>query len=102
VGERRGKVYLVGAGPGAPDLITVRGADIVRLAEIIVYDYLASAEIVEMAPASAERIYAGKMGNGAQQLTQAAINQLLIDNARAGKRVVRLKGGDPFIFGRGG
>jgi uroporphyrinogen III methyltransferase/synthase len=102
VGRPRGKVYLVGAGPGAPDLITVRGADIVRSAETIVFDYLASAEIVQMAPAGAERIYAGKMGNGAQQFTQAAINQILIEHARAGKRVVRLKGGDPFIFGRGG
>jgi uroporphyrinogen III methyltransferase / synthase len=102
MGKSPGKVYLVGAGPGAPDLITVRGADVVGRAETIVYDYLASAEIVQMAPASAERIYAGKMGNGAQQFTQAAINQILIEQARAGKLVVRLKGGDPFIFGRGG
>jgi uroporphyrinogen III methyltransferase / synthase len=102
VSETRGKVYLVGAGPGAPDLITVRGADIVRLADTVVYDYLASPEIVQMAPAAAERIYAGKMGNGAQQFTQTAINQILIQHARAGKRVVRLKGGDPFVFGRGG
>jgi len=100
--SERGKVYLVGAGPGAPDLITVRGADIVRTADTIVYDYLASAEIVQMAPAAAERIYAGKMGKGGQQFEQAAINQILIHHARAGKRVVRLKGGDPFIFGRGG
>jgi uroporphyrinogen III methyltransferase/synthase len=67
-----------------------------------VYDYLASAEIVQMAPVAAERIYAGKMGNGSQQFEQAAINQILIQHALAGKRVVRLKGGDPFIFGRGG
>jgi uroporphyrinogen III methyltransferase/synthase len=102
VGEARGKVYLVGAGPGAPDLITVRAANIMRVADSVVYDYLASAEIVQMAPAGAERIYAGKMGNGVQQFEQAAINQILIQHARAGKRVVRLKGGDPFIFGRGG
>ena len=102
VDEGRGKVYLVGAGPGAPDLITVRGADVVRTADTIVYDYLASAEIVQMAPDSAERIYAGKRGSGAQQFEQAAINQILIRHARLGKRVVRLKGGDPFIFGRGG
>jgi uroporphyrinogen III methyltransferase / synthase len=102
VSEGRGKVYLVGAGPGASDLITVRGADIMRSADTIVYDFLASAEIVQMAPVAAERIYAGKMGNGAQQFEQAAINQILIQHARAGKRVVRLKGGDPFIFGRGG
>jgi uroporphyrinogen III methyltransferase / synthase len=102
VAESRGKVYLVGAGPGSPDLITVRGADIMRMADTVVYDYLASAEIVQMAPAAAQRIYAGKMGNGAQELEQAAINQILIEHARAGERVVRLKGGDPFIFGRGG
>jgi uroporphyrinogen III methyltransferase/synthase len=102
VNEARGKVYLVGAGPGAPDLITVRGAEVIRLADTIVYDYLASPDIVQMAPAAAERIYAGKMGNGAQPFEQTAINQILIEHARAGKRVVRLKGGDPFIFGRGG
>lgn len=102
VGKVRGKVYLVGAGPGAPDLITVRGADIMRAADTVVYDRLASVEIVQMAPAAAQRIYAGKMGDAAQQFEQAAINQILIEHARAGKRVVRLKGGDPFIFGRGG
>jgi uroporphyrinogen III methyltransferase/synthase len=97
-----GKVYLVGAGPGAPDLITVRGAEIIRLADTIVYDYLASPELVQMAPATAERIFAGKVGSGSKQFDQSTINQLLIQRARAGKRVVRLKGGDPFIFGRGG
>ena len=102
VNEARGKVYLVGAGPGAPDLITVRGVDVIRSADTVVYDYLASPEIVQIAPAAAERIYAGKMGNGDVQFDQAAINQILIQHARAGKRVVRLKGGDPFIFGRGG
>jgi uroporphyrinogen III methyltransferase / synthase len=102
VAEARGKVYLVGAGPGAPDLITVRGSNLLRIADTVVYDYLASAEIVQMAPANAERIYAGKMGNGARQLEQTAINQILIEHARARKQVVRLKGGDPFIFGRGG
>ncbi len=100
--ETRGKVYLVGAGPGASDLITVRGAEIVRIADTVVYDYLASPEIVQMAPAAAHRIYAGKTGDGSWQFEQAAINQILIEHARAGKRVVRLKGGDPFIFGRGG
>ena len=102
VAEAHGKVYLVGAGPGAPDLITVRGADILRIADTVVYDHLASPELVRMAPARADRIYAGKMGDGAQQFEQAAINEILIGHARAGKLVVRLKGGDPFIFGRGG
>jgi uroporphyrinogen III methyltransferase / synthase len=102
VDDKRGKVYLVGAGPGAPDLITVRGAEIVRKADTIVYDYLASPEIVNLAPAAAQRIYAGKTGDGSRQFEQVAINQILIEQACAGKRVVRLKGGDPFIFGRGG
>jgi uroporphyrinogen III methyltransferase / synthase len=102
VNDLSGKVYLVGAGPGAPDLITVRGADIIRRADVVIYDYLASPEIVRMAPAAAELIYAGKMGSGQLQLDQAEINHLTIERARAGKRVVRLKGGDPFIFGRGG
>jgi uroporphyrinogen III methyltransferase / synthase len=102
VGETRGKVYLVGAGPGAADLITVRGARIMQIADTVVYDYLASADIVQMAPTTAQRIYAGKVGNGAQQFEQAAIHQILIEHARAGRRVVRLKGGDPFVFGRGG
>jgi len=102
VNEARGKVYLVGAGPGAPDLITLRGAEIIRQAEVIIYDYLASPEIVRLAPAGAQRIFAGKRGTGDQQFRQAAINELIIQHARAGKRVVRLKGGDPFIFGRGG
>jgi uroporphyrinogen III methyltransferase/synthase len=102
VNEPGGKVYLVGAGPGAPDLITVRGADVVRRADVIIYDYLASADVLRMAPAGAARIYAGKMGSGEQQFSQDEINQTMIQHARAGKRVVRLKGGDPFIFGRGG
>jgi uroporphyrinogen III methyltransferase / synthase len=102
VDEKCGKVYLVGAGPGAPDLITVRGAEVVRNADIVVYDYLASPEIVNLAPAAVQRIYVGKTGDRSQQFEQAAINQILIQHARAGKRVVRLKGGDPFIFGRGG
>lgn len=97
-----GKVYLVGAGPGAPDLITLRGAAALGAAEVVVYDYLASPEILKLAPQSAARIFAGKRGGGERAAEQDEINQLLIDQARAGRRVVRLKGGDPFIFGRGG
>src|SRR5579875_50902 len=102
VNNMTGKVYLVGAGPGAPDLITVRGAEILRLADTVVYDYLASADLVQMAPARAERIFVGKVGSGSKQFAQPMINQILIEHARAGKQVVRLKGGDPFVFGRGG
>src|SRR5579859_193405 len=97
-----GKVFLVGAGPGAPDLISLRGARLLERAHVVVYDSLVSPELLHRAPTQAERIYAGKRGGGAQAFDQATINQLLIEQARAGKRVVRLKGGDPFIFGRGG
>jgi uroporphyrinogen III methyltransferase/synthase len=97
-----GRVFLVGAGPGASDLITVRGAAILRDAEVIIYDNLVSPELLRLAPANAELIDAGKRGGGPKKFAQDAINELLIDRARAGQRVVRLKGGDPFIFGRGG
>lgn len=100
--SRPGKVYLVGAGPGAADLVTVRGAAILREAAVVVYDYLANPELLRLAPGDAELIYAGKKGGGERSFDQAEINQLLIERARAGKSVVRLKGGDPFIFGRGG
>lgn len=98
----KGKVFLVGAGPGAPDLITLRAADALRAAEVVVYDYLASPEILKFAPPAAARIYAGRRGGGERAAEQDEINRLLIEHARAGRRVVRLKGGDPFIFGRGG
>ncbi len=100
--EGRGRVFLVGAGPGAPDLITLRGADLMRRADVIVYDALVSPEILRLAPASAERIFAGKKGGEERSADQSDINRILIEQARAGRRVVRLKGGDPFIFGRGG
>ncbi len=101
-GERPvGKVILVGAGPGAPDLITVRGERALRAAEVVVYDALAPAELLEYAPAGAERINVGRRGHAAPTRTQEEITALIIALARAGKRVVRLKGGDPFVFGRG-
>jgi uroporphyrinogen III methyltransferase/synthase len=100
--ERTGRVYLVGAGPGAPDLITVRGEQIMRRAEVVIYDYLVSPELLSMAPEAAELIYAGKRGGAADNIDQAEVNRLMVEHARAGRRVVRLKGGDPFIFGRGG
>ena len=100
-GQSRGKVYLVGAGPGDPGLITLRGKHLLERAEVVVYDYLANPKLLSHVPEEAERIYAGKKGGGLHAFTQAEINRLLIDHAAAGKRVVRLKGGDPFIFGRG-
>lgn len=96
-----GMVYLVGAGPGDPGLITVRGIECLRRAEVVVHDRLVAPALLDYAPAGAERIYVGK-ASGAHQMPQAEINQLLIAQARQGKIVVRLKGGDPFVFGRGG
>ena len=95
------KVYLVGAGPGDPDLITVKGRAALGLADVILYDHLASDELLDIAPKHAERIYVGKK-KSAHSHHQDDISRLLVEHARAGKTVVRLKGGDPFIFGRGG
>jgi len=94
-------VYLVGAGPGDPGLITVKGLEVLRQAQVVVYDQLASPALLKEAPAAAEIIYVGKKA-GAHALPQEGINQLLVDKARAGLNVVRLKGGDPYVFGRGG
>ena len=98
---KRGKVYLVGAGPGAMDLITVRGRRCLRFAEVILYDDLSCPELLDEAPAKAERIYVGKR-DGRFTLEQQQICELMVKRAGAGRRVVRLKGGDPFVFGRGG
>jgi uroporphyrinogen III methyltransferase / synthase len=97
-----GKVYLVGAGPGDPALITVRGKNLLEKAEVVVYDYLAGKKLLKHVPPSAELIYVGKKGGVEHSHSQEEINQMLVDHARLGKMVVRLKGGDPFIFGRGG
>ena len=96
-----GKVYLVGVGPGDPGLLTLRAAELLRISDVVVYDYLVNAEILKLASDSADLIYAGKVGRG-EQTSQPEINRLLVDLARQGKHVVRLKDGDPFIFGRGG
>jgi uroporphyrinogen III methyltransferase/synthase len=96
-----GICILAGAGPGDLGLVTLRAREAVEQAEVIVYDYLCNPAILEWAPPGAEVIYAGKKA-GAHTLTQEEITALLIDRTRAGKRVVRLKGGDPFLFGRGG
>ncbi len=100
-GTRAGKVYLVGAGPGDPKLLTLRGKECLEQADVVLYDYLANPVLLDHAPPSAERIYVGRRGRGRYQ-DQREITRLLIERARAGKTVVRLKGGDPFVFGRGG
>jgi uroporphyrinogen III methyltransferase/synthase len=95
------KVYLVGAGPGDPALITVKGQKILERADAILYDNLANGRLLELAPARAERVYVGKK-RSKQEVPQEEITRMLIERARRGWTVVRLKGGDPFIFGRGG
>lgn len=100
--ERIGKVYLVGAGPGAPDLIAIRGRDVLGCADVVIYDYLVNPELLKLAPPGAKMIYAGKRGGAQKTFPQSELNAMLIEHARKGRIVVRLKGGDPFIFGRGG
>lgn len=98
---KSGKVYLVGAGPGDPGLITVKGLGCLKKADVVVYDRLVDENILDEARPEAEKIYVGKASNH-HTLEQGMINQLLIQKAREGKMVVRLKGGDPFVLGRGG
>jgi uroporphyrinogen III methyltransferase/synthase len=97
-----GKVYLIGAGPGDPGLFTLRGVRCLQRADVVVYDYLANPRLLAYARPGAELIYVGKKGGEADPTSQEKIGRLLIEQALAGKIVARLKGGDPFIFGRGG
>lgn len=99
--NRAGKVYLVGAGPGDPELITLKAKRLLERADSILYDHLASSELLDLAPPAAERLYVGKK-KSEHALSQEEICALLIDRGKRGLHVVRLKGGDPFIFGRGG
>ena len=94
-------VYLVGAGPGDPGLITARGLELIRAADALVYDRLAAPELIDEAPEAAQRVFVGKEP-GCHSRTQEEINALLVELGRDGGVVVRLKGGDPFVFGRGG
>jgi uroporphyrin-III C-methyltransferase len=96
-----GRVVLVGAGPGDPELITVKGAKALSAADVVVYDRLAAPALLDLAPGAAERIYVGKQPGG-HAMSQEEINAVLVDQAHLGRTVVRLKGGDPFVFGRGG
>ena len=96
-----GKVYLVGAGPGDPGLLTVKGARALAAADVVVYDRLLDPSLLRLASAAARRVFVGKE-RGRQALSQSEINELLVTEGLAGRQVVRLKGGDPFVFGRGG
>jgi uroporphyrinogen III methyltransferase / synthase len=97
----KGKVYLVGAGPGDPGLLTLKGKAALELADCVVYDFLAAAALLRFARPECEKIFVGKRGGGPRR-PQEEVNKLLVAKARAGRKVVRLKGGDPFVFGRGG
>ncbi len=98
---KSGKVYLAGAGPGDPKLLTLRAAEAIGASDVIVYDYLVNPQVLAHARRGVELIYAGKRA-GQPSISQEEINRLLISHALAGRTVTRLKGGDPFIFGRGG
>lgn len=99
--KAKGIVYLVGAGPGDTGLITLRGAELLGRADVVVYDALVNPELLRLAPKSAEKIFGGKRAKG-KKIPQEEVNRLLIEKAIEGKTVVRLKGGDPYVFGRGG
>src|SRR5215472_2261280 len=98
--EGAGKVFLIGSGPGDPGLLTIKARDTLAVCDVVIYDHLVNPEILQWAP-QAEWVYAGKQG-GHHHCNQEEINRLMIDYARRGRTVARLKGGDPFVFGRGG
>lgn len=99
--QKYGKVYLVGSGPGDPELLTLKARRLIDSAEVIIYDQLPGKAILDSMPESAEKIDAGKY-SGKHTLTQKKINDVLVEKAKEGKMIVRLKGGDPYVFGRGG
>lgn len=97
----QGKVYLVGAGPGDPDLLTIKAYQLLKRCDVVIYDALINVEVLRCVPSDAEKLFIGE-AHDRKRLSQTEIGCLMIDRARRGKTVVRLKGGDPFIFGRGG
>jgi uroporphyrin-III C-methyltransferase len=99
--EKTGRVYLIGAGPGDPKLLTIKAAEAIAASDVVVYDHLVNPQVLAHARRGAELIYAGKR-SGKPSASQAEINRTIVERALAGQRVARLKGGDPFIFGRGG
>ena len=99
--KKKGNVYLVGAGCGGADLITVKGLALLRRCEVVLYDSLAAKELLDQVPPACEKINVGKRYAG-KAMPQEEINRLLVEKANEGKNVVRLKGGDPYVFGRGG
>ncbi|HVG21365.1 MAG TPA: uroporphyrinogen-III C-methyltransferase, partial [Blastocatellia bacterium] len=99
--NQTGKVYLIGAGPGDPKLLTIKAAEALAASDVIVYDYLVNPQVLAHARRDSELIYVGKRA-GEPSTSQDEINRILVAEARAGKTLARLKGGDPFIFGRGG
>src|SRR5882757_9112524 len=99
--KAKGTVYLVGAGPGDAGLLTLRGAELLARADVVVYDALVNPDLLRLAPAAAEKIFGGKRAKD-HAIPQDELNQLLVRLAQDGKCVVRLKGGDPYLFGRGG
>jgi len=96
-----GKVYLVGAGPGDPKLLTVKAVELIKEADVVIYDRLVGESILKLAPEKTEKIYVGKR-TGKHEVPQDKITEIIIEKAQSGGKIVRLKGGDPFIFGRGG
>ncbi|TPV97055.1 MAG: uroporphyrinogen-III C-methyltransferase [Myxococcales bacterium FL481] len=100
--SRRGKLILVGAGPGAADLLTIRALRAIQGADVVLFDRLVTDEVLELIPATVERVFVGKTTRRDADATQASIHELIVSLARAGRTVVRLKGGDPYVFGRGG
>ena len=99
--DRLGCVYLVGAGPGDPGLMTLKGRELLSLCDVVVYDHLASERFLDWVPENCRKIYVGKQA-GHHSMKQEEINGILVELALSGRTVVRLKGGDPFVFGRGG